>query len=125
MTSPLPLTRATFIAFHIQWRAPEEFKYESETEKIDVWSLGNILYYLLTRQEPYYENHSDEVPDRVMEGKVPSIKDAAILNSTHIFDTTLLKVIHICWQYDPKERPSSLQVASMMQEALEQIKSIT
>jgi serine/threonine protein kinase len=96
-----------------------------ETEKIDVWSLGNTLYYLLTRREPFYEYKEDEVPDLVKEGKVPSIKDASILNSTHIFDKTLLKVMKMCWKYDPKKRPSSRQVASMLQEALERLKSNT
>jgi hypothetical protein len=60
-----------------------------------------------------------------MEGKVPRIKDATKLNSTHIFDTTLLKVMKMCWKYDPKKRPSSRQVASMLQKALEQSKSST
>ena len=38
-----------------QWRAPEEYKDAPLTEKIDVWSLGNNLYSLLTGLDPLYE----------------------------------------------------------------------
>lgn len=109
------------VAFGIQWRAPEEYSYKPETEKIDVWSLGNVLYYLLTRREPFDKYNDDEIPVHVMEGNVPDIKDATILNSTHPFDMTLLKVVKMCWEYDPEKRPSSRQVASILQEALNKL----
>jgi serine/threonine protein kinase len=32
----------------VQWRSPEEYKDEHINEKIDVWSLGNNFYSLLT-----------------------------------------------------------------------------
>jgi serine/threonine protein kinase len=109
------------VAYGIQWRAPEEYSYKPETEKIDVWSLGNVLYYLLTRREPFDKYSDDEIPAHVMEGNVPDIEDATILNSTHLFDTTLLKVVKMCWEYDPKKRPSSRQVASILHEALNKL----
>ena len=31
------------------WRSPEEFKYERETHKVDIFSLGNVLFFLLAR----------------------------------------------------------------------------
>jgi serine/threonine protein kinase len=109
------------VAFGIQWRAPQEYSYKPETEKIDVWSLGNVLYYILTRREPFDKYNDDEIPVHVMEGNVPDIKDATILNSTHPFDMTLLKVVKMCWEYDPEKRPSSRQVASILQEALNKL----
>jgi hypothetical protein len=80
-----------------------------------------VLYYLLTRREPFDQYDDEEIPDVVMKGNVPDIADAAILSSTHSFDMTLLKVMKMCWEFDPKKRPSSRQVASILQEALIQL----
>ncbi|KAI2509766.1 protein tyrosine kinase [Fragilaria crotonensis] len=39
--------------FHVNvnggpWRSPEEYNHENQTEKGDIWSLGNVLYFLIS-----------------------------------------------------------------------------
>jgi serine/threonine protein kinase len=41
-----------------QWRAPEEYKDIPIDEKIDIWSLGNNFYSILTGVYPFFN-----VPD--------------------------------------------------------------
>lgn len=65
--------------FHVQsnlgdFRAPEEYAYQPETEQVDVYSMGNLLYQLLTRN--YYlfgTNLTDEaaIARKVVEGHRP------------------------------------------------------
>ena len=54
------------------YMAPEIFTSSRYDEKCDVWSLGVILYILLTGSPPFYGNSDSEVIERVKIGKYPS-----------------------------------------------------
>merc|ERR1712183_339163 len=57
-----------------EYRSPEEYAYEKETEKVDVYSLGNVLYFLLTEGTEAWDGipHKD-VYKFVMHGRRPRI----------------------------------------------------
>jgi hypothetical protein len=58
---------------------------------------------------------------KVKHGFVMNVTDPEILNSTHLFDTTLLKAMNLCWTFDPGERPTSREIADLLHEALEHL----
>jgi serine/threonine protein kinase len=43
------------------WRAPEECNYDIEMEKVDINSLGNVLFCLLTRDYPWEDGSTKKV----------------------------------------------------------------
>ena len=45
---------------HGDWRAPEEYADKPLNEKIDVWSIGNNIYSVLTGTYPFYNVEDDK-----------------------------------------------------------------
>jgi serine/threonine protein kinase len=52
--------RCFFVFMVYQWRSPEEYFDSPLTEQVDVWSLGNNLYSLLTGVWPFYDEEETE-----------------------------------------------------------------
>jgi serine/threonine protein kinase len=107
----------------LQWRAPEEYKYEPETEKVDVFSLGYVLYFLLTDKFPFEGMKSQDANDYVAQGRHLTVSDEDVLGSTHLFETTVLKAMDMCFVSNPKERPSAREVANFLQRAVQRIEA--
>lgn len=103
------------------WRSPEEYAYQEESEKVDVYSLGNVLYFMLTRQHPWFDNSAKEVYDRVQKGKRPKIPDE-IRESTHPFDEYMIKAIEMCYTHNQFERPGAAEVAAKLKEGIHKLK---
>eukprot|EP00529_Nitzschia_sp_RCC80_P011403 CAMPEP_0113502832 /NCGR_PEP_ID=MMETSP0014_2-20120614/33800_1 /TAXON_ID=2857 /ORGANISM="Nitzschia sp." /LENGTH=632 /DNA_ID=CAMNT_0000397717 /DNA_START=251 /DNA_END=2149 /DNA_ORIENTATION=+ /assembly_acc=CAM_ASM_000159 len=100
--------------FHIgsnpgSFRSPEEYNYEPETEKIDVYSMGNIIYEVLTNLGPFEEFETKIARKMVKAGHKPPFPDS-ILNSTDPFDKAMIHSIEMCWVRDPKKRASAREV---------------
>lgn len=79
------------------------------------------MYFLLTKSVPFESMESSDAYDYVAEGGRVEVKDENILNSTHPFDTAMLKAMDMCFVYDPKARPSARQVANVIKSALDRI----
>jgi hypothetical protein len=116
------LTRETCLFPHAQYRAPEEYRYDAETEKIDVFTLGLVLYKILTSGGSLYAG-IERKKTYVMNGGRPNVTDPEILKSTDPYDTTLLKAMDLCWTFDPEERPSAREVDNLLHRALEKLES--
>ena len=109
---------------HAQFRAPEEYRYDRETEKIDVYTLGLVLYKILTNGGSLYNGMKTSIRETyVKNGGRPNITDSEILKSTHPYDTTLLKAIDLCWTFDPEERPGAREIANLLHGALKTLES--
>lgn len=93
-----------------------------ETEKLDVFSLGNVLYFLLTKRAPLDEMESDETTKFIAKGGRIKVEEEEILSSTHPFDTTLIKALDMCFVFDPKKRASAREVADFIKSSLDRIK---
>lgn len=100
------------------WRSPEEYSYEPETEKVDVYSLGNVLYFMLTREYPWKDFSSKEVYEAVKKGDRPEISKE-IRKSDHPFDKFMIKAIEMCYTHNMKERPGAFEVAAKLQEGID------
>jgi hypothetical protein len=103
------------------WRSPEEYNYEIETEKVDVYSLGNILYFLLTKEFPWNGFASKEVYARVKSGRRPEIP-LGNRKSHHPFDRYMIEALKMCYTQNQIQRPSAFEVAKKLQEGLAELK---
>lgn len=113
------LTRYIMFYSSIQWQAPEQIghKIMLQDEKSDVYSLGNVLYFLLTEDHQWAEDSSDLAAKWVYHGKRPEIPQEA-LESTHAFDVAVVKAIKWCLQQHSKDRPTAQEVADYFHNAL-------
>ena len=98
--------------------SPEEYAYEPETEKVDVYSLGNVLYFLLTRRFPWKNVKADDVYEAVMNGERPPIPKA-ILRSDDPFYKYTLRGINMCYEQNPRKRASAREVAEAIAEGFD------
>lgn len=111
-------SRAHFSSL-LQFRSPEEYEYKGETEKIDVYSLGNVFYVLLTKLYPFedLDESSEDVQKKIMKRSRPHIGHK-FNESDDPFTQALIKTINMCWVHDPIERASSLEVQQFLQSEL-------
>ncbi|KAI3877059.1 hypothetical protein MKW92_019610 [Papaver armeniacum] len=90
-----------------EYMAPEVLRNEPSDEKCDVYSFGVILWELVTLRSPWsgmnpmqvvgavgFQNRRLEIPGNV--------------------EPTVAKIIHDCWQSDPKLRPSFAQLMTLL-----------
>lgn len=117
----LSLTRFTFIVFFLcQFRSPEEYKYETQTEKVDVYSMGNVFYAILTGLWPFEEEKNEkEAKNKIKQGKRPDF--GKVQNSTDPFDRAMIQAIEMCWKQNPESRATSRQVQEYINTQLERL----
>jgi len=98
-------------------RAPEEMAEFNLNEKIDVYSLGNVFYVLLTGLWNFYENQDDQVVQkRTMGGEKPFI-DPRYRTRT-IGEAELVNVIERCFVTKPDKRASIFEIVKMLRAAV-------
>jgi serine/threonine protein kinase len=127
---PITNERCGFQSRHHEprWRAPEEMDLSHKTivnEKVDIYALGNILFYILTLNLPHGKMQSDrmnEVRVAVKAGVRPGLskmyktsKDPIVLAFKEAMD--------MCFQPNPALRATARQVADRLFETLAEIKS--
>lgn len=111
-----------------QWRSPEEARGEMNlTEKIDVFSLGHILFRLICSHEPWHKLEPNGLPPKeelnklVKEGRLPTIPES-VTESTDPEVVAIREAMLQCYTYDPKKRPSAREIASSLQQTLDSLK---
>mmetsp|Transcript_18423 Transcript_18423/g.38697 ORF Transcript_18423/g.38697 Transcript_18423/m.38697 type:complete len:654 (+) Transcript_18423:265-2226(+) len=112
--------------------APEEYmECEGMTDKMDVYSLGHVLYYILSDgRTPYRGIQRDEGVQLILGGTTPALPkpveyaddygEEAVLHveerARHPAYRALVEVMNECWTLTAEDRPSSLQVVRLMEE---------
>ena len=113
------------------WRAPEEMDTSHQSfvdEKVDVYALGEVLFHILTTHGPrgkMKKERMDEVRALVKEGVRPTMwepylnggKDGSLKKNNIV--RAFEKAMDLCFEMDPKQRGTSIQVARVLHKALE------
>ena len=100
-----------------QYKSPEEIKEGPLTEKVDVWSLGAIIYYILVEKEPYHSMHKADVAKAIWLGKRPEIS-TKLINSADKSVRTLINAMYSCFTYKEKERPTARSIVNILRSEL-------
>uniref|UniRef100_A0A671SGP0 Tyrosine-protein kinase receptor n=1 Tax=Sinocyclocheilus anshuiensis TaxID=1608454 RepID=A0A671SGP0_9TELE len=96
----------------VRWMSPESLKDGVFTTMSDVWSFGVVLWEIATLAEQPYQGMSNEQVLRfVMEG--------GLLDKPDNCPDMLFELMRMCWQYNPKMRPSFLEIISSIEDDLE------
>jgi len=116
--TPCPI--ASGISWRARYQSPEEHLRKPQSEKLDVFTMGMVLYNILTNNEnSLFPNMSAETRHAyVKRGGTPKITDKSILKSKHPFNLIMRKALKKCWILDPKKRASAQEIADMLQGAL-------
>ncbi|KAM8860721.1 insulin-like growth factor 1a receptor [Synchiropus picturatus] len=96
----------------VRWMSPESLKDGVFTTMSDVWSFGVVLWEIATLAEQPYQGMSNEQVLRfVMEG--------GLLDKPDNCPDMLFELMRMCWQYNPKMRPSFLEIISSIKDEME------
>ncbi|XP_056115157.1 insulin-like growth factor 1b receptor [Rhinichthys klamathensis goyatoka] len=97
----------------VRWMSPESLKDGVFTTMSDVWSFGVVLWEIATLAEQPYQGMSNEQVLRfVMEG--------GLLDKPDNCPDMLFELMRMCWQFNPKMRPSFLEIISSLKDDLEE-----
>jgi serine/threonine protein kinase len=112
------------------WRAPEEMDLSHTaiiTEKVDVYSLGNVLFHILTTHAPRGKmkaDRMDQVRQQVREGIRPTMLEpystTGGLMNQHRTVQAFLQAMDLCFHVDPSQRGTAIQVAKILHKAFKE-----
>ena len=97
------------------WVAPEIFRGEYYTDKVDVYSFAIVLWELCCLKKPYEGIDIIELPYYV--GKLGKRPDENMLSHVPPSYTNLMKA---CWHSDPSVRPSFREICQQLVALLDQ-----
>lgn len=87
------------------YACPEIWKNMPYDNKGDIWSLGCVLYEMITNQPPFRANSMKELNTRVCSGKYEQISSK--------YSPELKEVLKQCLQVQSSKRPSCEQILAM------------
>mmetsp|Transcript_2940 Transcript_2940/g.6362 ORF Transcript_2940/g.6362 Transcript_2940/m.6362 type:complete len:707 (+) Transcript_2940:105-2225(+) len=103
-----------------KFRAPEEYAFEEENEMIDVYSMGNIFYALLSGEMPFEGQKESKAQKKVVDGIRPRIP-SKVLESDDIAIRALVAATKKCWAQKPGDRPSAASIRDELKGIMDRI----
>uniref|UniRef100_H3DBQ6 Tyrosine-protein kinase receptor n=1 Tax=Tetraodon nigroviridis TaxID=99883 RepID=H3DBQ6_TETNG len=95
----------------VRWMAPESLKDGVFTAHSDCWSFGVVLWEISTLSEQPYQGLSNE---QVLK----FVMDGGYLDRPDNCPDRLYNLMQMCWQYNPKMRPTFLEIIEMLHDDL-------
>uniref|UniRef100_A0A3Q2D9V4 Tyrosine-protein kinase receptor n=1 Tax=Cyprinodon variegatus TaxID=28743 RepID=A0A3Q2D9V4_CYPVA len=95
----------------VRWMAPESLKDGVFTAHSDCWSFGVVLWEISTLAEQPYQGLSNE---QVLK----FVMDGGSLDRPDNCADRLHNLMQMCWQYNPKMRPTFQEIIEMLKEDL-------
>ena len=118
------VTSNTYCAYQTgyvgRWQAPEQYEEEEAvqtSEKADVFSMGYVLYFLLTKRKPFHDIKGEKAHERAFKGMKPRLQQD-VLNSKHPFDVAVRTIMDKCFALKPEDRPTSKEVREYLKQEL-------
>eukprot|EP00026_Physarum_polycephalum_P001262 Phypoly_transcript_01263.p1 GENE.Phypoly_transcript_01263~~Phypoly_transcript_01263.p1 ORF type:complete len:1153 (+),score=139.74 Phypoly_transcript_01263:409-3459(+) len=100
--------------YNPRWLAPEVMTGDDYTEKVDVFSLGIILWEILTQERPHENVKFDrQIEDAVLSGARLPIPENCPIDYKELMSE--------CWQQNPATRPSCSNVAHAIDKMLSEL----
>ena len=94
-----------------KYRSPEEYRYDGETAKIDVWALGSIIYSILTQEGVWSGVSEHKAQHRIAKNETPPI-DKKWKESKDPIEALLYKIMYeMCFVPDVEKRATAPEVA--------------
>jgi Protein tyrosine and serine/threonine kinase len=102
-------------------RSPEEYLYEALDEKLDIYSVGNIMYTILTTREAWDGYNGVVAQSRIQEGVIPEIYTNAIQDLPKSTQEALVNITKRAYAFDPKQRFTAKELVAELERILEEI----
>ncbi|XP_078473381.1 insulin-like growth factor 1 receptor [Lampetra planeri] len=95
----------------VRWMSPESLRDGVFTTYSDVWSFGVVLWEIATLAEQPYQGMSNE---QVLK----FVMDGGLLERPDNCPDKLYELMRLCWQYNPRMRPTFLEIIGSMKDDL-------
>lgn len=103
-----------------EWTSPEKWLGDSIYPANDLYSLGVILWEIISGRKPWTGLSPSQILVSVINGKRPDIDPG--------WDSNYINLIESCWAPDPQSRPKCMEVMTRldeMQEAARELISLS
>ena len=105
-----------------RWRAPETYHFTKRLDKADIFSLGGLLYFILTGIEPWRrEKIARKELTRKKKNKILVVPPFPRSYDDDEVELALYLACIWCLQVEPMDRPTAHQVATKLEQSLEWI----
>ena len=84
------------------YASPEVWRDEAYDAKSDIWSLGCVLYEMITLKPPFRADNMQGLYKKVIKGQYPKISDK--------YSVDLQTIVRILLQVSPKKRPTCQEI---------------
>jgi len=106
-----------------QFRAPEEYKVELLSEKVDVFSLGNVIYCIIVGVCPFKDMKQNEYRRLIKDGILPPVKKE-YRESDNSIDRALVKAMDMSLIYRWQDRAKAYEVSNVLFQEFKNMKEI-
>ena len=79
--------------------------------RADIFSFGMFLYQLLARRHPFHNVQPFKIEAAIEEGQRPQLEDVSVAETGLYY---LSRVMKLCWEGNPKDRPTSQQIVEWL-----------
>jgi serine/threonine protein kinase len=90
----------------VSWIAPEVFEKQPYDAKADVYSFGVVMWELYTKQVPFQDLNTFEIPIAVIKGERPAIPKEC--------PKEYAKLMQSCWHKKPAKRPTFQKIVKSL-----------
>lgn len=99
-------------------RSPEEYDLAPLSEKLDVYSAGNVFYGIITGNRPWNDERGKHIKAAIQKGDRPQVNET-IRNAKGTVDAELTKLLDRVYEPDPVRRASAKEVVGELERLLE------
>jgi len=91
---------------------------EALSEKLDIYSAGNVLYGIITGNRPWNNERGKHVKSDIQKGRRPHVDDT-IRNAVGTVDAELTRLLDRAYEHDPTKRASAREIVDDLEKLLD------